>query len=83
MTDFEPTDTEAAAIARAVRRLAGYGRDEDAMWVVARTALWVLTNPEPEDPPLFAALALPTWDQPSAPFPIVERRPLLDLLEAS
>ncbi len=81
MTDFEPTDTELAAIGRAVRRLSGYGRDNDAIAAVARSALWLLTSREPEDPPLFATLAMPTWNQPSAPFPIVERRPLLDLLE--
>lgn len=83
--DFEPTDAEATAIARAVRRLSGYGRDETAMWVIARTALRVLeaahiTQPEPDDPPLFAELAMPTWNQPSAAFPTVDR-PLLDLLE--
>lgn len=86
MTDFEPTDVEQAAIARAVRRLSGYGRDEYAMDAVARTALRLLvaaTITQPvDDPPLFAALAMPTWNQPSAAYPIVDR-PLLDLLEAS
>lgn len=78
--DFEPTDAELAAIARAVRRLSGHGRDNDAIAAVARSALWLLTNPAPEDPPLFAALAMPTWNQPSAAFPTVDR-PLLQLLE--
>lgn len=85
--DFEPTDVELAAIGRAVRRLSGYGRTDTEQEAVARTALRLLvaatiTQPEPDDPPLFAALAMPTWNQPSAPFPIVDR-PLLNLLEAS
>ncbi len=83
--DFEPTETELAAIARAVRRLSGYGRDEYAMDAVARTALRVLvavliTQPEPMDPPIAAALTMPTWNQPSAAFPVVDK-PLLQLLE--
>ena len=83
MTDFEPA--ELAAIARAVRRLSGHGRDDEAMWVVARTALRVLvaatvTQPEAVDPPIAASLPMPTWNQPSAAFPTVDR-PLLHLLE--
>lgn len=85
MTD-EPifTDVEQDAIDRAVRRLSGHDRDEYTMQVVAGTALRVLvaaTITQPvDDPPLFAELAMPTWNQPSAAFQTVDR-PLLDLLE--
>ncbi len=83
--DFEPTETELAAIGRAVRRLSGHGRDDDAMWVVARTALRVLVaatvQPEAVDPPIAASLPMPTWNQPSGVFTTVVDRPLLDLLE--
>lgn len=82
--DFEPTDVETAAIARAVRRLSGYGRTDTEQDAVARTALRLLvaaTITQPvDDPPLFAELAMPTWNQPSAAFPTVDR-PLLQLLE--
>lgn len=85
MTDFEPTDVETAAMARARRRLSGYGRTDVEQEAVARTALRLLvaaTITQPvDDPPLFAELAMPTWNQPSAAYPIVDR-PLLDLLEA-
>lgn len=79
MTDFEPTDVEAAAIARAVRCLRGYGLDEG----IARSALWILqaAHRHVDDPPLFAELAMPTWNQPSAAFPIVSRP--LGLLEGA
>lgn len=82
--DFEPTDAEAAAIARALRRLNGHGRTDTEQDAVARTALRLLvaatiTQPA-DDPPLFAELAMPTWNQPSAAFPTVDR-PLLQLLE--
>lgn len=83
--DFEPTDAELAAIARAVRRLSGHGRDDTAMDAVARTALRVLiaatlTRPETADPPIAAELTMPTWNAPSGVFQTVDR-PLLDLLE--
>ena len=82
--DFEPTDVEQAAIARALRRLNGWGRDQSTQEAVARTALRILvaatiTQPQ-DDPPLFASLPMPAWNQPSAAFPIVDR-PLLNLLE--
>ena len=76
MTDFEPTDVEQAAIARAVRCLRGYGLDEG----IARSALRILQADPVDDPPLFAELAMPMWNQPSAAYPTVDR-PLLELLE--
>lgn len=84
MTD-DFTDAELAAIARAVRRLNGHHRDENAMEAVARTALRVLEaahipQPEPVDPPIAAGLVMPTWNAPSGWFQTVDR-PLLNLLE--
>lgn len=76
MTDF--TDVERAAIARAVRCLRGYGPDE----AIARSALLILeaAHHHGEDPPLFAQLSMPTWNQPSSAYAVIDR-PLLDLLE--
>lgn len=82
MDDF--TEVEQAAIARAVRRLNGHGRTDVEQEAVARTALRLLvaaTITQPvDDPPLFAQLSMPTWNQPSGVFPTVEG-PLLNLLE--
>jgi len=86
MSEPDFTDAERAAIARALRRLAGYDHDETVMEIAARAALRVLvaaliTQPDADDPPLFAALAMPAWDAPSGVYLTVATTPLLDLLE--
>lgn len=78
--EFEPTDVEQSAIAKAVRRLSGHGRDEDAMAAVARTALHLLaeavyTRPS-EDPPIAASIPMPVWNAPSGLYPMVHQPPL-------
>lgn len=83
--DYQPSEVEQAAIERALRRLAGWCYGTDVQAAVAASAVRILaaatiTQPPPDDPPLFAGLPYPTWDQPSGMFPTVVR-PLLNLLE--
>jgi hypothetical protein len=80
--------TDDQITARARRRLLPPG--EHTAWDqknAARAALDAITAgiAEQDDRALtvFAALAMPAWDEPSGPWPVVPTAPLLELLEAT
>jgi hypothetical protein len=88
MTTVDDHQIIAQIVARARRRLPPPG--EHTEWdhqLAARDALDVIAAgiAEQEDRALvvFAGLVMPAWDEPSGRWPVVESRPLLELLEAS